>query len=112
MVRYVVIALMAGLVLTGCERNPLMKLEAKKFDSFIQHSEFAKLADTCARYYMKGHRSKVTRASVACSSFTRELAKLAKQKGLVGSSVTYGDFRDKRLWQKWHDYVRAKGRGQ
>ena len=95
------------LLLVGCESNPLLKIDIKKFNEVLQRSEFSDLSKLCSAYYIRDQRLKVTRESQVCSTFTRDLVDLFMKEGIV-QYVTYKDFRDKRVWKAWTDYLRKK----
>ncbi len=86
----------------GCTpRNPLMQLDDKTRNMFIAQHGHLEVADVCAEYYINGIRSKVTRTSVICSEYTRELLQDAKKKKLTNNKLKVEHFRDKRIWENW-----------
>ena len=87
-------------VLAGCKQNPVFEISPGDFNELVRLSEYRSAAGPCADYYIRKERLKITRLSMVCAEFTRDIKKLAETRGLINKTKVE-NYRDAKVWERW-----------
>ncbi len=91
-----------GLSVVGCKReNAVLKISPGAFVSMVNKSQYKPMAKSCADYYIKKERIKVTRLSMVCAELTREMQAMAEKQGLVPQGTKLESYRQPEVWRRW-----------
>ena len=94
-------------LLVGCKSNPVLKLSPVEFNKLIRLSEYRSTATNCANYYIRKERLKITRLSMVCAEFTRDLKKIAESRGVV-EPTKLENYRSEAVWKRWRELKKKR----